>query len=434
MTGESSGSGRGGDASAKGGRAAARRRALLVFGIAFVLLFAVVAIAEGLGDPSVPSGDVAVIEDAPDGTGEITEAEFDHALELTAASSEMEVPKPGDPQYDEFKEGTLKSLIEAVWIEGLAEERGITVSDKELDEELQKAIDESFEGSKKKFNEFLKEAHYTDADVDEKVKLQALSAKLQESLEKEGPDPTEDEIEDYYEAAKGEQFTQAETRDVRSIVNQEREKAEKALARLEKDNSPKEWGRVAKEFSEDAATKEKGGLQTSASEEFLEEPLKAAVFSAPEGQLEGPLKAPNGFIVFEVTNSTPESVTPLKDVEESIKSTLAQRLQQEMFADFVSNDFQLTWKLRTFCAEGYLSEQCANFEADAHPSTATPSCYEADPKGGRPADCPAPVFQLIPAMPGTVTPLEPKGEQLAQRPQPVPTAQGEEAASTTLPR
>ena len=32
-----------------------------------VVFFVVVAIAQGIGNPSVPSGDVAVVQDAPDG-------------------------------------------------------------------------------------------------------------------------------------------------------------------------------------------------------------------------------------------------------------------------------------------------------------------------------------------------------------------------------
>jgi hypothetical protein len=66
---------------------------------------------------------------------------------------------------------------------------------------------------------------------------------------------------------------------------------------------------------------------------------------------------------------------------------------------------------------------CENFESDGHPSTAPPACYEADPEGGPPEACPAPVFQLVPAQPGTVTPLAPRGTPLAQRPVP---AGGEE--------
>jgi parvulin-like peptidyl-prolyl isomerase len=423
------GKGKGGGAS---GPVAVRRRGLIAFGAVFVVLFIVVAIAEGIGDPSVPSGDVALVKNAPGDVGEVTQAKFDHALELAAAQGgEKSTPKPGDPKYDELKEMALNSTFESIWLQGLAAEEGIEVSDKEVAEELKKVKKESFK-SEAEFKKFLEESHYTSADVDERVKIQLLSEKLQEELKEEAPQPSQSEIEDYYEAAKATQFTQKPSRDVRLIVNKDRKKAEEARDALSKDDSEKSWKEIAKKYSEDAATKGTGGLQKGLQEGILEEPLNAAVFDAPENQVEGPIDAKRGFTVFEVENATDETVQELKTVESQIQSTLAQRLEQEFFAGFVT-DFSTQWMQRTFCASDYVTERCANFKGSGHPSTAPPGCYEASPKGGLPEACPAPVFQLVPALPGTVTPLEPKGKPLAQRPRPMEEAGGAAAGTTPLP-
>ena len=163
----------------------------------------------------------------------------------------------------------------------------------------------------------------------------------------------------------------------------------------------------------------------------LEEPLNAEIFSTPEGQVEGPTKGKGGYVVFEVVNSTPESVQELKTVESQIKSTLAQRDEQEYFANFVAS-FQIEWSQRSFCASEFTTERCANFKGSGHAKTAPEGCYEANPKGGLPEACPAPVSQLVPALPGTVTPLEPKGKPLAQRP--IPKVEpGKEAAGANRP-
>ncbi len=423
-------------ATSGGGKAsdpkAGRRLGLLVFGVFFVLLFAIVAISEGIGSPSVSSGNVAVIEDAPGDTGDITVAEFEHALEQSAAQAQLkEVPKPGDPQYDELKETALNAVLESIWLQGLAEEMGITATDAELDAELKKLKDESFQ-SEAEFKKFLKQAKYTQEDVDERVLLQKLSADIQSQLSEEVPEPSEKEVESYYEAAKSTQFTQQPSVDLRLIVNKDKAKAEQAKAALEKDNTAANWKKVAKELSEDAATKANGGEQKGVAEGSLEEPLEADVFDAPEGQIEGPVDAPRGFTVFEVTKSNDETVQELKDVSSQIQSALAQRAEQDFFNSFVTA-YNLEWAARTFCAEDYLVERCANFKGSGHPAAAPPACYEADPEGGRPESCPAPVFQLIPALPGSVTPLEPRGKPLAQRPRPL--GDGEEApgGATGLP-
>jgi parvulin-like peptidyl-prolyl isomerase len=330
-------SGKGGSGGAPGrpsGPAAARRLGLIVFGVAFLVLFAIVAIVDGVGHPSVPSGDVVLIEDAPGDSGEISKADFERALEQEAAQAGVKkTPKPGDPQYEELKESAMNSLFESVWLQGLGEEMGITVSDKEVDAEVKKLKKESFK-SEAEFKEFLKGARYTMADVEKRVKLQKLSGEIQEELKERVPPPSEAEIENYYEAAKATQFTQEPSRDIRLILNKDRKKAEEAREALSGDDTAKNWAKVAKKFSEDSATKESGGLQKGVQEGTLEEPLGAAVFDTPEGKVEGPLKTPRGYNVFEVENSTPESVQELKAVEGQIKSTLTQRAQQEYFNSF----------------------------------------------------------------------------------------------------
>jgi parvulin-like peptidyl-prolyl isomerase len=424
---KASGKGRGRAAAGSAEPVAARRRGLVLFGALFVLLFAIVAISEGLGEPSIPEGDVILIEDAPGDRGHVSEAEFDHALELAAASERKEIPKPGTKQYEEVKETALTGLVEGIWLEGEAEEMGIEVTPQKIEQEFQKIKQENFP-TKAEFQKFLKESKFTPEDLDERVKLQILAQEVQEKINEEPPTPSDEEIEAYYEAAKADQFTKPRSRDIRLIVSKEEEKAEKALASLEEGNTAGDWSRVAKEFSEDATTKEKGGLQKEVAEGTLEASLDAAVFEAPEGQLEGPLKAPRGFVVFEVQKETPETVEGLNAVAGRIQSQLAQQLEQEAFTDFV-NDFNVKWLSRTFCSEDYLAPRCANYKGNGHPQSAPPGCYEADPEGGRPDACPAPVFQAVPAMPGSVTPLAPQGEPLAQRPHPP----GEEKAPEEPP-
>jgi foldase protein PrsA len=424
--------GTGGRKAGGAGPVAARRRGLLLFGVLFVALFVLVAISEGIGDPDIPSGSIVLIEEAPGDSGDITKADFDHALELAAIQAgQKKAPKPGTPKYDEAKEAALSSLLESVWIEGEGEEMGIVVSDAEIDEELAKIKKENFP-TKKAFQEFLKESKYTPEDVDDRVEIQILSNSIRSQLAEDAGTPGDSEVEAYYEAAKATQFTQPEQRDVRLLVSKDRAKAEKALAELETDNTAKGWSKTAKKYSEDPATKEKGGLQKKATESTLEEPVAAAVFGSAEGQLEGPVESPRGFVVFEVQNSTPETTQPLKAVKGQIQSQLGQQLEQEEFSAFVA-DFNSRWRERTFCDPDYTIEQCSNFESDGRPQGAPPACYEAEPDGGPPEACPAPVFQLVPALPGSVTPLTPRGNPLAQRPVPPGEPQAASEEATGIP-
>jgi foldase protein PrsA len=411
--------------------AARRRLGLLAFGVGFVVIFLIVAIAEGIGDPSVPSGDVALVQEAPADTGNISKDEFDLALEQTAAQAgEKEIPKPGSEKYEQLQQSALGSLLDMVWIQGQAKEMGITASEQEVAKEFKKLKEENFK-TEAEYKKFLKQSKYTQADVDQRVKLQILGTQVQEQITEGVGEPGQDEIEQYYDAAKNTQFTQAETRDVRVVLNKSKAKAEEAKQALEKDSSPKSWKAVAGKYSEDTTTKSKGGLQKGLTEAAFEEPLGKEIFTAPEKEVNGPVKTQRGYYLFEVIATTPEKTQSLDEVESQIKSQLEQTTQQEAFSTFVAN-YQSRWSSRTFCASGYEFERCANYTPPAHPSTAPEACYEANPENA-PEACPAPVFQLVPALPGTITPLQPKGQPLAQRPQPAPGGGGEEPPPGSLP-
>ncbi len=411
-----------------------QRLTLLAFAALFILLFAIFAIAEGIGNPSVPSGAVAVVEDAPEGLGTVSEEQFQHALVQAAASAQVKpVPKPGDKKYEELQKTALGEIFDAIWIQGQAAEMGFSVTPKEVATELVKLKKQAFK-TEKQYKEFLEEAHFTQADVDQRVTIQILSKKIQEAVTESGQVPSSSEIEDFYEAAKSSQFTTPEARDIRAVKNKDKAKVEAAKAQLEKDDSTQSWGEVAKKYSTDAATKNSGGLQAGVAEGQIPGPLGAAVFAAPQGEVEGPVKEAQGYVVFEVMKVTPEKVQSLEEAKSQISTQLAEQAKQKEFARFISS-YGSTWRSRTFCASDFTIERCANYESSGRPAEANPACYEADPKGGLPEACPAPVSQVKPAQPGTVNPLTPEGQKLAQRPRPsvLEPALPEGAAPTGVP-
>jgi parvulin-like peptidyl-prolyl isomerase len=411
-----------------------QRLALAVFAVVLVGLLAGFAVAQGIGGPSVPSGDVAMVENVPDDIGTISEADFKRALVQQAAQGGLKkTPQPGDKKYEELKDAALSELLDTIWIQGEAEELGLVVTPKQIDTELEQIKEQSFK-TDAEYAKFLKTSRFTKEDVLDRVKLQLLSTQIQETVTKGAPKATSAEVEDFYEAQLETQFTTPESRDVRVVVNADEAKAEEAKAQLEKDSSPASWKKVAAKYSEDPNTKSKGGLQTGLNEQLLQSQpeLSGAVFDNPAGVVIGPTPVAGKFFVTEVTKLNPSKVQSLKEVSGQIKSQLDQQISQEFFSEFVAG-YQSKWEARTFCAEDYLIERCSNYVGSGHPSSAPEACYEADPKGGRPADCPAPVQQLAPQLPGSATSVKPQGERLPQRPRPEGLKEASEEASLGLP-
>jgi len=144
-------------------------------------------------------------------------------------------------------------------------------------------------------------------------------------------------------------------------------------------------------------------------------------------QLVGPVEYEKNFLLIEPVKLNPETSKSLAEVRSQISQTLTSKKQEEFFAEYLS-DYGSKWTSRSYCAAGFTTEHCANFKGSGHPSTASPACYEANPK--KPAtECPAPVTQTTPALPGTTTSAKPKGERLVQRPRPEASKGGKEGAS-----
>jgi parvulin-like peptidyl-prolyl isomerase len=416
---------------APAGRSAGRQRlGLIVFGALLVILFAIFAVAQGIGAPSVPSGDVALVEGVPSDFDTVSLEAYERAFERQTKSSKGKPPQPGEPKYAEAQEAALGELLDTIWIRGEAEEMGLSVTEKQIDDEFANIKKQQFP-TKEAYAEFLKESAFTPAEVHKLVEVQLLIKKIQEAVAAEAAPPSNSEIEAYYEAEKEKQFTTPASRDIRIIVNKGKAKVEEAKAALEKDNSPASWKKVASEYSSDPTTKSKGGLQAGITEEFITGPLKAAIFDSATNEVVGPIKFESNYFLVEPVKLTPAKTKTLGEVRSQISQTLQQTSQQERFAEFVAG-YESKWRSRTHCASGFVIKKCSNYRGTGHPTSAPPSCYEADPKTP-PKECPSVVTPISPALPGSVTETKPKGEPFPQRPIPVSSGQSGAEALEGVP-
>ncbi|HEX6781601.1 MAG TPA: peptidyl-prolyl cis-trans isomerase [Solirubrobacterales bacterium] len=413
------------------GSAGRQRLALILFGSLLVVLFLGFAVAQGLSGPSVPSGDVVHVSNVPSKFANISEEKLKASTIRQATSGEEKAkkpPKPGSDKYEELQEKALTELIEGIWIRGQGEELGIEVTEKQVADELETIKKQNFP-TPASYKKFLAESQFSQEEVDELVELQIITKEIQEEINNQAPKPSSSQIEAYYDAEKEAQFTTKESRDVRLILNEDKAEVEAAKKALEKDSSPESWKKAAKKYSSDPTSAAKGGLQEGITEEFLKGPLKTAIFDSPTGELVGPVAFEKNWVLIEVVKLNPAKVQTLAEAKPQIESTLGQQTQQEYLSEFVA-DFESKWSDRTVCADGFEIPKCGNFKGDGHPQNASPACYEADPK--TPAkECPAPVTPISPALPGTVTESQPKGEQFQQRP--LPEASGGEEGATELP-
>ena len=212
-----------------------KRTAAIVFAGLLAALVVLIAATSGIGKPSLPEDDlVAFVDEAPD--GEVTQEQFDAALEQAAARQQtQEVPPPGTPQYDALKETAMADLLLSRWVAGEAADQGIEVSDREIDQELETIIQDQF-GGQKEFDRFLEQSAFSEEDARERVRLQLLSQRIQqEIIGTEPPDIPEEEVQNYYDE-NIEQFQTPETRDARTVLTKDEDEAQEAYDQLSEDD------------------------------------------------------------------------------------------------------------------------------------------------------------------------------------------------------
>ncbi len=279
----------------------AQRGALIAFAVVLAGLFAGFAVAQGIGQPSVPSDAVAVVKDAPSGLSPISKAQFARAFKQQA-SSLPKPPKPSSPQYDDVKKAAIDSLLDTVWIQGEAEDLGIEPTAREVQAQL-KTIKGGF-GSDAAFLKFIKQSGYTPQDVTDRGQAPGARDRDRGGIAKGVPPVTNSDIQDFYNGAQ-EQFQLPATRDVRLVLNRDRAKVEQAKTALEADSSTASWNKIAKQYSTDPASKDNGGLRPGLTDGLVEEPLNSKIFAASLGTVSGPVKTPLGWYVFQVAEGEP---------------------------------------------------------------------------------------------------------------------------------
>ncbi len=168
------------------------------------------------------------------------------------------------------------SLIERKILLTEAKAEGITVSDKEIEAAVEDFIKRNGFRSIEEFEEALKKEGLTIEDVKEKLREQMLVARLISRSVKSKIKVTDIDVEKYCR-----KLQEKPVREVYYIFTRNRAIAEKAMEAL---NAGVPFEKVAKEYSEDKATAEKGGYIGVVAKGSLIKPLDYAVWSTEPGK------------------------------------------------------------------------------------------------------------------------------------------------------
>ncbi len=288
----------------------------------FVLLLPLALIAASCGGKSggsVAKDDAAVVAGTP-----ITRAEVDRRLEQAKCSYDLQkrsFPKAGSQEYQTIQSQVLQDLVQRAELAQEAPKLGVTVTDKQLEDQLKQLKKQYYGGSEKRYRADIKRNCFTDAEVRAGIRAsltsQAIYAKVTAAAK-----VSDAEVKAYY-TTHSQVYTQPQTRVVRHILVKKKALADKLYAQLK---NGADFAALAKKYSQDPGSKSQGGRLTISKGQTVPE-FDQTAFALKTGELAKPVhnKQYGWFIIQALKPTTPRKSTPFAQVKEAIRQQLLQQ-------------------------------------------------------------------------------------------------------------
>lgn len=264
--------------------------------------------------------------------------------------------------FTSLSSNVLDFLIRAYWYQALAAREHVLVTNAAVMSAFNKDKQAQFGGSEAKFQSFLSSSGQTVQDVLYRVRANLVYDKL---INKMAKPVTSQTIAAFY-AAHSSEFVTPESRDLRIVLAKTKSSADAAKSALSHGQS---WTTVAKKYSIDSATKDKGGqLNDITQNGQQDQTLTNAAFSAPQNKLEGPIQSPFGYYVLEVTKINKSTRESLAKAHNQISTALTNEAKAA-----AQNKVNALAKKRyygqTFCRTGYVMDDCSGYKPPKKSST-----------------------------------------------------------------
>jgi peptidyl-prolyl cis-trans isomerase C len=306
-------------------------RAWLVFLLAgaFLVVVAGCSPADPVANVEPDSKKVAVFEG-----GEVTLGELQEFAQQSGAGE----LSPQSPQYETVVAQLMPQLVDIEIAKAYAEEQGITVTEAEVNKEIESLKDQVAQQAQAQgqdvnreeaFDQALQQVNLTEQQLRQQVREQLPIQKVQKKVAG-GVGPSQDEVEQFYQQNKVAQFTIPATRCTRHILfnKDQKEKAEEVKKQLQEGG---DFAALAKQYSQDPGSAERGGDLGCIGKGETVPNFEEAAFNAKQGEIVGPVETEFGYHLLEVTDIREESTQPLSEVEAQIRDQLTADAQAKKF-------------------------------------------------------------------------------------------------------
>jgi parvulin-like peptidyl-prolyl isomerase len=305
-------------------------RKLLPLLLLALIVFPVAACGSSDDTKTVPPGAVALVGDKP-----IEKADLDRLLAQAKTNYEaqkQDFPEVGTPDYQNLRGSLLRGLVQQAQWEQAGAAMGVKVSDQEVDTRLAALKQQYFKGDEEKYKTALEQQGLTEESLRDQMRAKLLSDKLYKVIT-DKVKVTEADIKAYYDSHEA-QFMQPESREVEHILVKTKSLADEIYAKLK---NGADFAALAKKYSQDPGSKDKGGKFTAYKGKTVK-PFDTFVFSAKVGELSHPIKTSFGWHVIKVLSDTkPPAPQPLTEAKDTISGALLKQKQDQALKNFVKD-------------------------------------------------------------------------------------------------
>jgi foldase protein PrsA len=253
-------------------------------------------------------------------------------------------PKEGTTEYESLKAEAIWLLVQGAARELEAEKLGIDVTAKDVNKRIGSITKDYFGGSRSKYEAELKKEGLTDAEARNLIKGLLISEQLTTEVTKDLKVSDED-VHKQFIANRSQYPDEREVQYI--LVGKGKEQLAQQI--YEKLKGGAAFAALAKQYSQDPSSKDKGGKLTAKRGQLVPNFDKVA-FALKNGELAKPVNTPEyGWFVIKALS--PVKKTSEKSVAETIRLQLLDEKKNQAMTDWASG------LAKRFCTGGKISYQ-----------------------------------------------------------------------------
>jgi parvulin-like peptidyl-prolyl isomerase len=239
-------------------------------------------------------------------------------IEQTGPAAQVEAKK------QEFRINLPNEMISELLVKDRADRLGLTVSDAEVKEAVNRLKAQYGISTDAQFDDSLRKSNMTRADMEARLRDTLITNKVFSRELRNRDDLTDKELRERYDREK-ESFRLPERAHLREIIIAKPEEASKVAAAQARADEIAAQARLTADFAKlassipESPTKDKGGdLGDVARGELLPD-LDKAVFNSQAGTILGPIATKNGWHIIKVESRLPTEVPAFESVKEKLR-------------------------------------------------------------------------------------------------------------------